>query len=63
MKKFTQLLIIILLGMFSQFSSAQVEGSQLTGSKEIDPTDNLEGFVQGQNNKMKRIIFSRRSLD
>jgi hypothetical protein len=33
MKKFTQLLIIILLGMFSQFSSAQVEGSQLTGSK------------------------------
>ena len=44
--------------MISQFSSAQVERSQLTSSiEDREPTDNLGYFVQGQNNKMKRIYF------
>jgi len=51
-------LIILLLSMISQFSSAQVERSQLTSSiEDREPTDNLGYFVQGQNNKMKRIYF------
>jgi hypothetical protein len=58
MKKFTQLFIILLLGIFSQFSSAQVERSQLTSNIiNKEPTDNLEGIVQGQNNEMKRLYF------
>jgi hypothetical protein len=44
--------------MISQFSSAQVERSQLTSNIENrEPTDNLGGFVQGQDSKMKRIYF------
>ena len=51
-------MIILLLSMISQFSSAQVERSQLTSSiEDREPTDNLGYFVQGQNNKMKRIYF------
>ena len=58
MKKFTYLLIIILLGVFSQLVTAQVERSQLTSSiKNREPTDNLEGLVQGQNDEIKRIYF------
>ena len=58
MKKFTQLLIILLFGIFSQFSSAQVERSQLTSNIiNKEPTDNLEGIVQGQDNEMKRLYF------
>ncbi len=58
MKKFTQLLVILLLGIFSQFSSAQVERSQLTSNIiNKEPTDNLEGIVQGQDNEMKRLYF------
>ena len=58
MKKLTQLLIILTLGMLSQFLSAQVERSQLTSSIENrEPVDNLENFVQGQNNEIKRIYF------
>jgi hypothetical protein len=58
MKKFTQLLVILLLGIFSQFSSAQVERSQLTSNIiNKEPTDNLEGIVQGQNNETKRLYF------
>jgi hypothetical protein len=58
MEKFTQLWIILLLGVFSPFSSAQVERSQLTSSIENrEPIDNLEGFVQGKNNEMKRVYF------
>jgi len=37
---------------------AQVERSQLnSGIKNTELTDNLEGLVQGQNNKMKHIYF------
>ncbi len=58
MKKLTQLLIILSLGVFSQFLSAQVERSQLTSSIENrEPTDDLEGSVQGQNGEMKRVYF------
>jgi hypothetical protein len=58
MKKFTQLLIVLLLGVFSQFSAAQVEHSQLTSSiVSREPTDNLEGVVQGKNDEVKRVYF------
>ncbi|MFQ3190700.1 MAG: hypothetical protein ACI936_001834 [Paraglaciecola sp.] len=58
MKKFTHLLIILSLGVFSQLVTAQVERSQLTSSIENrEPTDNLEGLVQGQNDEMKRVYF------
>jgi hypothetical protein len=57
-KKFSHLLIILSLGMFSQFTAAQVERSQLTSSIENrEPTDNLEGAVQGQFDAMKRVYF------
>jgi hypothetical protein len=58
MNKFTHLLIILSLGMFSQFVMGQVERSQLTSSIENrEPSDNLEGVVQGQNNEMQRVYF------
>ena len=58
MKKFSHLLIILSMCMFSQFVTAQVERSQLTSSIENrEPTDNLEGVVQGRNGEMKRIYF------
>ena len=58
MKKFIHLLIIISLGVFSQFVTAQVERSQLTSSIESrEPTDNLQGLVQGQNDEIKRVYF------
>ena len=61
MKKFTQLLIILSLGMFSQFSTARVEHSQLTSSIENrEPSDNLEGVVQGQTDEIKRVYFYTR---
>ena len=63
MNKFTHLLIIVLLGMFSQFVMGQVERSQLTSCLENrEPTDNLEGLVQGQNDKIQRVYFLRKSL-
>ena len=58
MNKFSHLLIILSMGVFSQFVTAQVERSQLTSSVENrEPTDNLEGLVQGQSDEMKRIYF------
>jgi hypothetical protein len=58
MKKFSHLLILLSMGIFSQFVTAQVERSQLTSRIENrEPTDNLEDFVQGQNNEMKRVYF------
>jgi hypothetical protein len=49
--------------MFSQFVIGHVECSQLTSSiKNREPTDNLEGLVQGQNDKMQRVYFLRKSL-
>ncbi|MEP1445346.1 MAG: DUF2914 domain-containing protein [Paraglaciecola sp.] len=58
MKKFSQLLMILSLGIFSQFTMAQVERSQLTSSIENrEPTDDLEGFVEGQVEQMKRVYF------
>jgi hypothetical protein len=58
MKKFIHLLIILLLGVFSQYVTAQIERSQLTSSIENrEPTDNLEGLVEGQSDKMKRVYF------
>ena len=58
MKKFTRLMIVLSLGVFSHFATAQVERSQLTSSIESrEPTDNLEGIVQGQNDEMKRVYF------
>ncbi|MEP3926291.1 MAG: hypothetical protein ABJM37_11400, partial [Gilvibacter sp.] len=58
MKKFSQLLMILSLGIFSQFTMAQVERSQLTSSIENrEPTDDLEGFVEGQVDQMKRVYF------
>ncbi|MGK0382497.1 MAG: hypothetical protein ACI8QG_002268 [Flavobacteriales bacterium] len=58
MKKFIQLLTILSLGVFSPFLAAQVERSQLTSNIENrEPTDNLEGLVQGQNTNMKRVYF------
>ncbi|MBL4631620.1 MAG: DUF2914 domain-containing protein [Paraglaciecola sp.] len=58
MQKFTSLLIILSMCVFSQFVAAHVERGQLTSSIEnTEPTDNLEGVVQGQNNKMKRVYF------
>ena len=61
MKTFTRLLIILSFGIFSQFVAAQVERSQLTSSIENrEPTDNLEGVVQGQEGEMKRVYFYTR---
>jgi hypothetical protein len=58
LKNFIYLLIILYLGLYSQSVTAQVERSQLTSSIENrEPTDNLEGLVQGQNDKMKRVYF------
>jgi hypothetical protein len=58
MTKLTLWLIILSLGVFSQFVTAQVERSQLTSSIENrEPTDDLEGLVQGQNDEMKRVYF------
>jgi len=58
MKKFSHLLIFLSMGIFSQFVTAQVERSQLTSSIENrEPTDNLEGLVQGQNDEIKRVYF------
>lgn len=58
MKKKIHLLIILSLGVFSQFVTAQVALSQLTSSIENrEPTDNLEGIVQGQNDEMQRVYF------
>jgi hypothetical protein len=58
MKKVIQLLTILSFGVFSQFLYAQVERSQLTSSiKNREPTDNLEGFVKGQNEIIKRVYF------
>jgi hypothetical protein len=58
MKKFSHLLILLSMGIFSQFVTAQVERSQLTSRIENrEPTDNLDDFVQGQNNEMKRVYF------
>lgn len=58
MTKLTLLLIILSLGVFSQFVTAQVTRSQLTSSIESrEPTDNLEGLVQGQHDEIKRIYF------
>jgi hypothetical protein len=58
MKNFSHLLILLSMGIFSQFVTAQVERSQLTSRIENkEPTDNLEDFVQGQNNEMKRVYF------
>tara|TARA_R110002167_G_scaffold111870_5_gene284000 strand:+ start:6645 stop:7025 length:381 start_codon:yes stop_codon:yes gene_type:complete len=58
MTKLTLLLIILSLGVFSQFVTAQVTRSQLTSSIESrEPTDNLEGLVQGQYDEMKRVYF------
>ncbi|MFT4806729.1 MAG: hypothetical protein ACI9LX_000043 [Paraglaciecola sp.] len=58
MKKFSFLLIVLSLGVFSQFVTAQVERSQLTSSIENkEPTDNLEGLVPVQKDEMKRIYF------
>lgn len=58
MKKFTQLLVILYLGVFSQLVSAQIERSQLTSSIENrEPTDNLEGLVQGQLTETKTVFF------
>jgi hypothetical protein len=58
MKKFSFLLIVLSLGVLSQFVTAQVERSQLTSSIENkEPTDNLEGLVPVQKDEMKRIYF------
>lgn len=58
MKNMIHLLIVLLLGVFSQFSTAQVERSQLTSSIEnSEPTDDLEGLVQGQKDEIKRVYF------
>jgi len=58
MKKFTNLMIVLSLCVFSQLVTAKVERSQLTSSIEgREPTDNLEGFVQGQNEEIKRVYF------
>jgi hypothetical protein len=57
-KRLTHLLIILSLGLLSQFTMAQVERSQLTsGIENREPTDNLEGLVLGQNNEIKRVYF------
>ena len=58
MKKFIQLLIVLSLGVFSQLTTAQVERSQLTSNIiDREPTDNIEGLVQGQNGTIKRVYF------
>ncbi|WP_293746634.1 DUF2914 domain-containing protein [uncultured Paraglaciecola sp.] len=58
MKKLSHLLIILSLSVYNQFVFAQVERSQLTSSIENrEPTDNLEGLVQGQNGEVKRVYF------
>ncbi|MBU3005006.1 DUF2914 domain-containing protein [Paraglaciecola arctica] len=58
MKKFSLLLMILSLGIFSQYTMAQVERSQLTSSIENrEPTDDLEGVVQGHVDEMKRVYF------
>jgi hypothetical protein len=58
MTKPTLLLCFLFLGLFSQFVTAQVERSQLTSRIESrEPTDNLEGSVEGQNDEIKRVYF------
>ncbi|WP_339719635.1 DUF2914 domain-containing protein [uncultured Paraglaciecola sp.] len=58
MKKLSHLLIVLTLGLFSQFTLAQVERSQLTsGIENREPTDDLEGSVWGQVDEMKRVYF------
>ena len=50
--------MILMLGVFSSFVMAQVERSQLTSNIDNrEPTDNLEGVVQGQNGQIKQIYF------
>lgn len=57
-KKLSLLLWVLSLGFFSQVALAQVERSQLTSSIENrEPTDDLEGFVEGQINEIKRVYF------
>lgn len=58
MNKFTLLSIFLIFSLFSQFVMAQVERSQLTSRIESrEPTDNLEGVVQGQKGEIKRVYF------
>ena len=58
MNKIGSILLIIILSVCSQVVSAQVERSQLTSSIENrEPTDDLEGVVQGQFNQIKRVYF------
>ena len=58
MNKLWSILLIIILSVCSQIVSAQVERSQLTSSIENrEPTDDLEGVVQGQFNQIKRVYF------
>lgn len=58
MKTLSQLIIVLSLTLFAQIALAQVERSQLTSSIENrEPTDNLEGLVQGVEGEVKRVYF------
>ncbi|WP_299075060.1 DUF2914 domain-containing protein [uncultured Paraglaciecola sp.] len=57
MKKIVFILMVMISG-FSQFASAQVERSQLTSAIENrEPTDNLEGIVEIQQDQVKSVYF------